>query len=190
MELEDSHFTWFPWGNSVMKGCVLWDGFIVKTALDVHYHELFSKQREWAVVHKCRTIEMEPTQVTSERCLAEAFKILNFRGERMPSLQIKSISFLEHNVYLEKTLSNVAFVVPLVLTHRHWSLTYFGLFLCIRFQNIKPVFSIFSLSLFLSLSFSLPQSLLSQLEFLIEKNKWYLILLTRNPLLKLSTEVR
>lgn len=158
MELEDSHFTWLPWGNSVPKGCVLWDGFIVKTALDLRYRELFSKQREWAVVPKCGTTETEPTQVTSERCLAEAFKILNFRGERMPSLQIKSVSFLEHNVYLEKTLSIVAFVVTLVLTHSHWSLTYFGLFLCIRFQNIKLVFSTFSLSLCLSFLLTPPKS--------------------------------
>lgn len=105
---------------------------------------------KWEVEHKYGTLEMRPTQVTSERCLAKAFKILHFRGKRMPSIQIKSKSFLEHNVYLGKTLSDFPFVVTLMFMHRHWSPTHFRLFLCIRFQNIRPVFGKFSLSVFFS----------------------------------------
>lgn len=129
---------------------------------------------------------MRPTQVTSERCLAKSFKILHCRGKRMPSIQIKSKSFLEHNVYLGKTLSDFPFVVTLMFMHRHWSPTHFRIFLCIRFQNIRPVFGKFSLSVFFP-----PKCFLSsQLEFLIEEKNWCFKFLIRNPLLKLFTEAR
>lgn len=65
--------------------------------------------------HKHGTIEMKPTQVTSERYLAKASRILHFRGESMPSMQIKSNVFPEHNVCLEKPLSDFPFVVTLML---------------------------------------------------------------------------
>lgn len=53
-----------------------------------------------------------------------------------------------------RKLSDFPFVVALMIMHRHWSHTHFRLFLCIRFQNIRPVFGKFSLSLFFPKMFS------------------------------------
>lgn len=93
-------------------------------------------------------------------------------------MQMKSSPFLQHYVCLDNTLSDFPSAVTLMLMHGHWGSVHFRLFLGIRFQNIKPVFSKFFLFLF---PFVPPQ-----LEFLVEEKKRCFRSLIRNPISKLS----
>lgn len=127
---------------------------------------------KWAVVHEYGIIEMGPTQVTCKRCLWKHPKYFISEAKYCQACKSNVHFFLEHNVYLEKTLSNFPFVATLMLTHRHWSLTFILDYFCVF------IFKTLGLYLANSLFF---QSLLSpQLEFLIEENKWCLKLPIRN----------